>query len=113
MVQVGWAGDGFPIYYKYVYSSASDANSAIVEIKSSYQLKTGERPGDGTSAPCGTYNGKYEADYEYSANKSELDECNGRFGVTAEFPGYVITADYPLIPRCFLGTPDDSFRIDK
>lgn len=117
MTQVGWAADGYPVYYKYAYSSASDINSTIVELKSSYRLKSGERPGDGISAPCGTYTGKYEADYEYVASLSDLDECNGRFGVTPEFPGgtyyYVITADYPIIPRCFWGTPDQSFKIGR
>ena len=40
--------------------------------------------------------------------------CNGRSGVTAEYPGgtyhYVITASYPFVPRCFAGTPDASFQ---
>lgn len=115
MTQVGWAGDGFPIYYKYAYSDASDPNSTVIEMTSSYQVKAGERPGDGVSAPCGAYNGKYEQDYEYVSGLGILDECNGRTGVTPEFPNgtyyYVITSDFPLIPRCFKGTPDNSFRI--
>ena len=115
MVQVGWAADGFPIYYKHAYSNSTDATSAILEMQSSYQLKSGERPGDGISAPCGTYNGKYEQDYEYVSGLGDLDECNGRTGITPEFPGgtyyYVITSDYPMIPRCFSGTPDISFRV--
>ncbi|HAS40347.1 MAG TPA: hypothetical protein DCS93_07700 [Microscillaceae bacterium] len=117
MVQVGWAADGFPIYYKYAYTDASNAGSAVKEMTSSYQIKSGDRPGDGISAPCGAYNGKYEADFEYVAGKGDLDECNGRFGVTPEFPGgtyyYVITTDYPIIPRCFSGTPDASFKIGR
>ena len=117
MVQVGWAADGFPVYYKYAYTDASDAGSALKEMTSSYQLKSGERPGDGVSAPCGTYNGKYEADYEFVSGKGDLDQCNGRFGVTPEFPGgtyyYVITSDYPIIPRCLVGTPDASFKIGR
>lgn len=115
MVQVGWAADGFPIYYKYAHTTASDANSAVKEFKASYQVKIGDRPGDGVSAPCGAYNGKYEQDHEYVASISELDECNGRTGVTPEFPNgtyyYLITDTYPLIPRCFKGTPNNSFRV--
>lgn len=115
MTQVAWAADGFPVYYKYAYSDASNNNSTIVEMTSSYRVKSGERPGDGLTAPCGEYNGKYEQDYEYVSGLGTLDECNGRTGPTPEFPNgtyyYVITVDYPLIPRCFKGTPDNSFRI--
>lgn len=115
MVQVGWAADGYPVYYKYAYSVASDANSAIEEMTSSYELKIGEREGDGVSEPCGEYNGRYEQDYKYTEGLGDLDACNGRTGVTPEFPNgtyyYLITADFPLIPRCFSGTPDNSFRV--
>jgi hypothetical protein len=115
MVQVGWAADGFPIYYKYAYSDANNSSSSIDEMQSSHQLKTGERPGDGVSEPCGEYNGKYEQDYEYVSGLGDLDECNGRTGVTPEFPSgtyyYLITGTYPYIPRCFSGTPDNSFRV--
>lgn len=115
MTQVGWAADGFPVYYKYGYSDAQDNNSAVVTLTSSYQLKTGERPGDGTDGPCGTYNGVYSNDYEYVSTLGMLDECNGRTGVTPEFPGgtyyYVITDEFPSIPRCLLGTPSSDFNL--
>lgn len=114
MVQVGWAADGFPVYYKYAYSNPNDENSSVVEMHSSYQLKSGERPGDGISAPCGTYNGRYTQDYGYVSGLGDLDECNGRTGITPEFPSgtyyYVITSDFPIIPRCFWGRPDESFE---
>jgi hypothetical protein len=117
MVQVGWAADGFPVYYKYAYTDPNDSLSTVVEFSSGYTLKTGNRPGDGVSAPCGEYNGKYEQDFEYISGSSDLDECNGRTGITPEFPNgtyyYVITATYPNIPRCFYGTPDNSFRIGQ
>ena len=35
MVQVGWAADGFPVYYKYAYSIGDDSVSAIEEMTSS------------------------------------------------------------------------------
>ena len=115
MVMVGWAADGFPIYYKYAYEIASDAKSSIIEMKSSYKLKSGNRPGDGISAPCDTYNGKYVNDYEYDVSIGHLDECNGREGVTPEFQAgtyyYVITDEFPSIPRCLYGSPADDFRI--
>ena len=115
MTLVGYAGDGYPIYYKYVYSDASDASSEVVAISSSYQLKTGERPGDGVTAPCGAYTGVYGNDHEYIESLSELDEANGRTGVTPEYPNgtyyYVITDTYPWIPRYFRATPSKDFKI--
>ena len=112
---LGYAADGFPIYYKYVYTTANDANSGISAMTGSYGVKSGCRTGDGVSEPDGAYDGTYVQDYEYVAGSGTLDECNGRTGVTPEFPGgtyyYVITDDYPSVPRCFVGTPDDSFKI--
>ena len=50
MTLIGYAADGFPIYYKYAYTTADDANSQVIEMTSSYQLKSGNRPGDGVTA---------------------------------------------------------------
>lgn len=105
----GWAADGFPIYSLYGYTNANDAASKIIPLHSSYRLKQGTRP----NGPGGVYDGNYEQDYEYVAGSGELDECNGRSGVTPEFPGgtyyYVLTEEYPFVPRAFRGTPDASF----
>jgi len=115
MTLVGWAADGFPIYYKYAHTNAQDNSSTVITMTSSYRLKTGERPGDGTTGPCGTYNGIYSNDYEYVAGLGTLDECNGRTGVTPEYPNgtyyYVLTDEFPSIPRCFKGTPSNDFAI--
>lgn len=111
---IGYAADGFPIYYKYAYEDANDNASSIVALKSSYCVQSGTRPGDGVSAPDGTYDGTYSADYEYIDGLGDLDACNGRFSITPEYPSgiycYFITDDYPSIPRCFVGTPDPSFQ---
>lgn len=111
----GFAADGFPIYYKYGYSDPNDPASAIVELQSSYQLKSGSRPGDGTTAPSGTYDGTYIQDYEYVSSLGDLDECNGRTGVTPEYPDgtyyYVVTSEFPKLPNCFKGTPNGGFII--
>jgi len=115
MALIGYAADGFPIYYKYAYTSASDTSSAVIEMTSSYQLKSGNRPGNGTTAPCDVYNGIYSNDYEYVENLGTLDEANGRTGITPEYPAgtyyYVITDAFPSIPRFFRGTPSDDFKI--
>ncbi|MEP2023936.1 MAG: YHYH protein [Reichenbachiella sp.] len=113
----GFAADGFPIYYKYGYIDADDPESGIKELKSSYKIKDGDRPGDGTTAPDGAYDGYYIQDYEYDSSIGDLDECNGRNGVTPEYPDgtyyYVITAEFPVTPNCFVGTPDESFLIGQ
>lgn len=112
---VGYAADGYPIYGKYVYSDPNDASSAIVELNSSYQLKSGTRPGNGVTAPDGPYDGTYTQDYEYVSGLGDLDECNGRTAVTPEFPNgtyyYVLTTDFPVIPRCLVGNADMAFTI--
>ena len=110
----GFAADGFPIYYKYGYSDPNDPTSAIVELLSSWELKSGTRPGDGASAPDGSYDGTYIQDFEFNStlaasSDTQLDECNGRTGVTPEYPDgtyyYVITSEFPKIPNCFKGSP--------
>lgn len=113
VILVGYAADGFPIYNNYGYSDAKDTNSPIKKLKSSYKVKEGNRPG-GNSAPSGKYDGTFTPDYEYVKGAGDLDECNGRFGLTAEFPAgtyyYCITEEFPQLSRLWKGSPDNSFR---
>ncbi|MCI2227802.1 YHYH protein [Polaribacter sp. MSW13] len=115
MTLVGWAADGFPMYYKMGYKNPMDSNSEVVKLKSSYVLKQGERPGNGITAPNGTYSGKYVRDFEFQNNFGDLDECNGRTGVTPEFPNgtyyYIVSDEFPSASRCFMGTPSNDFKI--
>ncbi len=109
-VLLGYAADGFPIYGPYSYADADDMSSELINIFPSYRLKEGVRPG----GPGGRYDGTYTVDYEYVKDLGDLDQCNGREGVTPEYPDgsyyYVITDTWPFIPRCWMGIPDDSFR---
>ena len=114
LLQVGWAADGFPILYRF----GPDKDGNIKEMFPSFQLKSGLRPGDGVSAPCGSYSGKYTNDFEYIAGKGDLDECNGiessvtlttaQGQETFEYY-YVVTQDFPQISRCMKGDFNDSF----
>lgn len=114
LLQVGWAGDGFPVLYRF----GPDKDGNIKEMQPSFQLKQGLRPGDGITAPCGPYSGKYTNDFEYIAGKGDLDECNGieasvtlttaQGEETFEYY-YVITESFPQISRCMKGNFDDSF----
>ena len=114
VLQVGWAADGFPVLYRF----GPDKEGNIKEMFPSFQLKSGLRPGDGISAPCGSYSGKYTNDFGYVAGKGDLDECNGiEASVTlTTVQGeetfdyyYVVTQDFPQISRCMKGNFNDSF----
>ncbi len=106
MTLVGFAIDGFPIYARYGYSSANDANSAIKLVTSSYRKEATPDAGRPSVAifPMGTFT----SDYEYVPGLGDLDECNGRTGVTPEFPDgiyhYFITDTFPFIQRCIKGS---------
>jgi YHYH protein len=106
MTLIGWAADGFPVYARYGYSVATDASSALKVIKGSYQkvaTVSSTRPATTTYAL-----GTFKQDWEYKAGSGDLDECNGRTGVTPEFPNgtyhYYATDTYPYLQRCVNGT---------
>ncbi len=109
MTFVGWAADGFPMYGPFAPTDAKLATSPLKTMKSSWRVKPGNRMG----GPGGKHDGTFVADYEYVAGRGDLDECNGRMGVTPEFPNgtyyYVLTGEFPFIPRYFKGTPHQSF----
>ena len=109
MTLVGWAADGFSIYGPWVPTDANDPNSKMKRATTSYRLKSGTRP-DG---PGGAHDGTYVRDWEFVAGSGDLDECNGRTGATPEYPNgtyyYVLTEEFPFIPRMWRGTPDSSF----
>ncbi len=105
MTLIGWAADGFPIYARYGYTVATNASSALKVITGSYQKVTtvsSTRPST-TTYPLGTF----RQDWEYKAGSGDLDECNGRTGVTPEFPNgtyhYYATDSYPYLQRCVKG----------
>lgn len=113
---IGYAADGFPIYSSMGYKDPLNMKSGLVTLKSSYRIKKGARP-IVSGGPNGDYDGRFESDYEYIADAGDLDECNGRKGVTPDYPNgtyyYVITSDYPWVGRCFHGKPDDSFQLES
>lgn len=106
--QVGWAADGFPIYARYGYEDPKNPASKVVELRSSYRLKEGTRPTE-NDGPGGKYDGTFTRDFEYVAGLGQLDECNGRFTTTPEFPegtyAYFLTENWPVVPRMFRGEP--------
>ena len=121
MTIVGWASDGFPVYARYGYSDPNNLNSQVIQLKPSYKLKTEPDlnrpntlksliggPGSGTTNPNTPIPmGAFTQDYEYEDGYGDLDQCNGRYGVTPEFPEgiyyYVVTDDFPFFTRCLKG----------
>jgi hypothetical protein len=106
MQLVGWAADGFPIYARYCYTNATDASSAIKVCTGSYSLDSTADAGRPSTSwvPLGAF----KSDWNYVAGSGDLDECNGRFGVTPEFPTgiyyYMTTDSYPYASRCARGS---------
>lgn len=84
MTLTGWAADGLPIYARYGYTTATDAGSAIKVVTGSYRLKT--TPDANRPAVSLYAMGAFKRDYEYVAGLGDLDDCNGRTGVTPECP---------------------------
>ncbi|HYR58357.1 MAG TPA: YHYH protein [Chthoniobacteraceae bacterium] len=109
---IGWAADGFPLYTSFGYSDAMNAQSPLRKMKSSWRLKAGARP-QSAGGPGGNYDGRFTQDFEFVKGSGDLDECNGRFGVTPEFPQgayhYYVVDEFPFIARTWRGTPDQSF----
>jgi len=107
---LGYAADGFPIYAPYGYRVSTKVRSGMKLLTSSWRLKKGKRSG----GPGGRNDGTFTTDYAYVSGAGDLDRCNGRTGVTPEFPNgtyhYVLTSTFPYIPRCFMGSADSSFR---
>jgi hypothetical protein len=101
---VGFAFDGYPIYGPYGYANA-DGTGGIVRETSSYRTRnitTRTTLANGTSVSAGptvasVALGSYIEDYEYVAGLGTLDQYNGRFVVTPEYPqgtyAYFITVD--------------------
>lgn len=108
---LGFAYDGFPIYGAYAYKN-TDGTGGIIRMKSSYNLRaitTRTTYADGTTVTSGpavstTYPlGYFREDYEYktttAATPDYLDEHNGRFCKTPEYPNGIY---------CYFATVDAS-----
>ena len=94
---IGWAYDGNPIYGPYGYSDPENRNSVPKLLESGYTLN----PSNIIDRPL-LPSGFFVEDYQYT-NSGDLDENNGRFGKTPEFPNgvyaYFATLDTFLTPK--------------
>ena len=80
---IGWSYDGHPIYGPFGYSDPNDLQSNIKLIEPSYELDVSnveDRLSTNDFVP-----GYFLEDYKYTGT-GDLDEYNGRFCKTPEFP---------------------------
>ncbi len=96
---IGFAYDGFPIYGAYAYSN-TNGTGGITRMKSGFQLKSMTSRTNGPAINATYPLGYFREDYEFIARPGQtdyLDEHNGRFCVTPEYPigtyAYFCTVD--------------------
>lgn len=105
---IGFAFDGFPVYGTFGFSN-TDGSGKIRRMESSYRMRNiSDRTTlpDGTILSSGDFGpaisaqypfGYYIEDFEYIKGFGDLDEHNGRFCVTPEYPNgtyaYFVTLD--------------------
>ena len=107
---VGWAPDGYPLYGPYGYDDPLNSESDVVRIESGYaKREITERhrlPNASSDLSANEWGpdvnddyplGYFVEDYEYNASSGHLDEYNGRYCKTPEYPNgtyaYFVTID--------------------
>ena len=78
---VGWAYDGNPIYGPYGYTDPTDSNSSIKLLDTGYDLDTSSV----INRPSSFAGGFFVEDHQFN-DSGDLDESNGRFTKTPDFP---------------------------
>ncbi len=96
---IGYAFDGFPVYGAYGYANPN-GTGGITRMKSSYQMYTYTTRTNGPAVSTQYPLGYYVEDFYYTSGYGDLDEHNGRFCVTPEYPAgtyaYFVTLDANL-----------------
>lgn len=118
---IGYAFDGFPVYGPYAYTN-TDGTGAIKRMTSSYVVSTATTRTAGPPVNSTYPMGSMCEDYVYTAGAGDLDEHNGRFCKTPEYPNgtyaYFITIDASLNPvypfilgPSYYGTPSTGTHV--
>ena len=97
---LGFAYDGNPIYGPFAHEDPLDSASSIIRMTSSYSLNGSRSNGPSlTQYPLGSFTN----DYTYTHKSGTLDENNGRFCITPDFPkgtyAYFLTIDSDQVPQ--------------
>jgi len=96
---IGWAYDGNPIYGPYGLLDPTDINSTTKTLVSGYSIDTSKV----IDRPSEFVDGFFVEDY-YFDNSGDLDEHNGRFEKTQEFPNGVYA--YHATINSITGNPE-------
>ena len=102
---LGYAYDGHPIYGPYAFQNA-DGSGGFKYLEPGYSVITGARA-DGPAIsqyPAGFF----IEDYTYLENRGDLDEHNGRFAVTPEYPNGIY-AYYTTVESAVTSGAGDPF----
>lgn len=98
---VGYAWDGYPVYGPYGYKN-TDGTGGIKRMQSSYETYTYTTRTSGPNVDATYPIGCFIEDWHYVAGSGDLDEHNGRFCKTPEYPGgtyaYFTAVDANLKP---------------
>ena len=99
---IGFAYDGYPIYGAYSYANIN-GTGGIIRMKSSYSLSGATTRTNGPNISATYFDGYFREDYQYTATASSdyLDDHNGRFCVTPEYPNGIY---------CYFATVDDNWN---
>lgn len=101
---IGWAYDGNPIYGSFGISDPTDINSTTKTLVSGYTLDTSKV----IDRPSEFSDGFFVEDYCFD-NSGDLDEHNGRFEKTKEFPNGVYA--YHASINSITGNPEFPYFI--
>lgn len=82
---VGYAWDGYPVYGPFGYKNV-DGTGGTMRMRSSYKQFTYSTRVNGPAVNGQYPIGCFIEDWEYAAGSGNLDEHNGRFCVTPEYP---------------------------
>ncbi|MGA1433027.1 MAG: YHYH protein, partial [Candidatus Nanopelagicaceae bacterium] len=97
---IGFAYDGNPIYGPFGHQNPLDPQSPIVRMTSGYSIKNSRSEGPSVKKyPLGSF----VDDYRYVHRSGSLDENNGRFCITPDYPegtyAYFVTIDENQVPK--------------
>ncbi|MBS1771590.1 MAG: YHYH protein [Bacteroidetes bacterium] len=99
---VGYAWDGYPIYGPFGYKN-TDGTGGITRMRTSYSTKSYTTRTNGPAVNSTYPIGCFIEDWQYTASYGDLDEHNGRFCKTPEYPAgtycYFTTVDASLKPE--------------
>ena len=112
---IGWAYDGNPIYGPYGYSDPSNTNSTRKVIRSGYSVSTSNVE----NRPSGFPSGFFVEDHKFD-NSGDLDQYNGRYCKTQEFPNGIYAYFATISPSTlestfpyFIGNSYKSIAIEQ